>query len=380
MGWCFLMKKVTVILLILALVLPTAARAEGGAPGVSAAAWAVYDATAERFLATGGADEQRRMASTTKIMTAIVALENFQLDAEVEFSREMMAEGSSMYLQFGEKVALSDLLHGLMMMSGNDAARAVASLADGGEEGFVKLMNKKAASMGLKSTSFANPNGLDAEGHYTTARELALIAAEGMKNETFREIVSTASGVFAGRTMTNHNKLLRSLDGCVGVKTGYTTGAGRCLVSAVERDGRLIIITTLYDPNDWADHKALAEWAFERYTPVELACEGSIVEYLPVEGGVSPKAAVRAAESLVLSLSADEAARVEKMVYLPKFVYAPTERDARAGEIVFRLDGEVIGRVELCYDAEVGRAAARKLNFGEKVKDFFETLAWRLGL
>ncbi len=374
------MKKVTVILLILALVLPTAARAEGGAPGVSAAAWAVYDATAERFLATGNADEQRRMASTTKIMTAIVALENFRLDAEVEFSREMIAEGSSMYLQLGEKVALSDLLHGLMMMSGNDAARAVASLADGGEEGFVELMNKKAATMGLKSTSFANPNGLDAEGHYTTARELALIAAEGMKNETFREIVSTASGVFAGRSMTNHNKLLRSLDGCVGVKTGYTTGAGRCLVSAVERDGRLIIITTLYDPNDWADHKALAEWAFERYTPVELVCDGSVVEYLPVEGGVSPKVAVRASDSLVLSLSTDEAARVEKTIYLPKFVYAPIERDTRAGEIVFRLDGEVIGRVGLCYDAEVGRAAARKLNFGEKVKDFFETLAWRLGL
>ena len=374
------MKKVIVILIICSLVLPTTVRAEEAAPGVSAAAWAVYDATAERFLATGNADEQRRMASTTKIMTAIVALENFQLDAEVEFSREMMAEGSSMYLQFGEQVALSDLLRGLMMMSGNDAARAIASLADGGEEGFVELMNRKAASMGLKSTSFANPNGLDAEGHYTTARELALIAAEGMKNETFREIVSTASGVFAGRAMTNHNKLLRSVDGCVGVKTGYTTGAGRCLVSAVERDGRLIIITTLYDPNDWRDHKALAEWAFERYSPVELAREGTVTEYLPIEGGTSPKAAVCAAESLVLSLSSEEAERVEKRVYLPKFVYAPVERGERVGEIEFLLDGETIGRVELRFDAEVSRVEPRELNFGEKVKDLFETLAWKLGL
>ena len=374
------MKKVIVILIICSLVLPTTVRAEEAAPGVSAAAWAVYDATAERFLATGNADEQRRMASTTKIMTAIVALENFQLDAEVEFSREMMAEGSSMYLQFGEQVALSDLLRGLMMMSGNDAARAIASLADGGEEGFVELMNRKAASMGLKSTSFANPNGLDAEGHYTTARELTLIAAEGMKNETFREIVSTASGVFAGRAMTNHNKLLRSVDGCVGVKTGYTTGAGRCLVSAVERDGRLIIITTLYDPNDWRDHKALAEWAFERYSPVELAREGTVTEYLPIEGGTSPKAAVCAAESLVLSLSSEEAERVEKRVYLPKFVYAPVERGERVGEIEFLLDGETIGRVELRFDAEVSRVEPRELNFGEKVKDLFETLAWKLGL
>lgn len=374
------MKKVIVILIICSLILPTTVRAEEAAPGVSAAAWAVYDATAERFLATGNADEQRRMASTTKIMTALVALENFPLDAEVEFSREMMAEGSSMYLQFGEKVALGDLLRGLMMMSGNDAARAIASLADGGEEGFVELMNAKAALMGLKSTSFANPNGLDADGHYTTARELALIAAEGMKNETFREIVSTASGVFAGRTMTNHNKLLRSVEGCVGVKTGYTTGAGRCLVSAVERDGRLIIITTLYDPNDWRDHKALAEWAFERYAPVELAREGTVVEYLPVEGGTSPKAAACAAESLVLSLSSEEAARVEKRVYLPKFVYAPVERGEHAGEVEFLLDGEVIGRVELRFDAEVSRTATRELNFGEKVKDLFETLAWKLGL
>ena len=374
------MKKVIVILIVCALVLPTTVRAEGGAPSVSAAAWAVYDATAERFLATGNADEQRRMASTTKIMTALVALENFQLDAEVEFSREMMAEGSSMYLKLGEKAALADLLRGLMMMSGNDAARAIASLADGGEDGFVELMNAKARSMGLKSTSFANPNGLDADGHYTTARELALIAAEGMKNETFREIVSTASGVFAGRAMTNHNKLLRSVDGCVGVKTGYTTGAGRCLVSAVERDGRLIIITTLYDPNDWRDHKALAEWAFERYSPVELAKEGSVVEYLPVEGGTSPKVAVRASESLVLSLSGDEAARVEKRVYLPKFIYAPTVCDARAGRVDFLLDGEVIGSVELRFDAEVSRVEPRELNFGEKVKDLFETLAWKLGL
>ena len=380
------MKRIISFVLVIALLaLPMAGAEESietsaSVPGVSAGAWAVYDATAGRFLASGAGDEGRRMASTTKIMTALVAIENFSLETEVEFTRDMIAEGSSMYLKIGEKAALRDLLYGLMLMSGNDAAKAIASLGEGGEPGFVRLMNEKAEELGLKNTSFANPNGLDADGHHTTAKELALIAAAAMENETFREIVSTYSGIFAGRAMTNHNKLLRRIDGCIGVKTGYTIASGRCLVSAVERDGRMVIVVTLNAPSDWSDHERLHEWAFERYSSREIVCSEQVYGYIPVEGGLSAKVAVRAEETLTLSLTDEEYSHLETAVYLPRFVYAPIQAGASAGEIVVTLDGSELARAELVYDGDAERAAPRELNFGEKVKDWFETLAWKLGL
>lgn len=376
-GGFVLKRKIFALILALSLAVTPIARAEGGdVPSVSAASWAVYDATMGRFLASSAGDEVRRMASTTKIMTALVALENFDLDTEVTVTREMLAEGSSMYLKLGETLALRDLLYGLMLMSGNDAALAVASLAEGS---FVELMNERAKSLGLANTAFANPNGLDADGHHTTAKELALLAAEALKNDTFREIVSTASGTFAGRSMTNHNKLLRRVDGCIGVKTGYTSGAGRCLVSAFERGGRRIVITTLYAPNDWSDHEALCEWAFERYAPHEVVAAGEVVAYAPVEGGLAAQVAVRAAEGVTLSLSAEEVARLETMIFLPKFVYAPVSDGERMGELVVSLDGGELARVGL-YGASVERAVPRKLSLREKLVDWLETLALRLGL
>ena len=377
------MKKILAFVLAAAMLaaLPAPVRADAASvPGVSAASFAVYDATAGRFLACGAGDTVRPMASTTKIMTALVALESFPQDAEVEFSREMAAEGSSMYLNYGERVALRDLLYGLLLMSGNDAARAVASLHAGGEEGFVAAMNERAGSMGLKNTSFANPNGLDADGHHTTAKELAILAAEAMKNAAFREIVSTYSGTFAGRTMTNHNKLLRRVEGCVGVKTGYTTVAGRCLVSAVERDGRLVIVVTLDAPDDWRDHERLYDWAFRRYTAREVISTDKVFAYQPVEGGLAAKAAVRAERSVTLSLTDDELARLETETYLARFVYAPVEAGSPAGEVVVRLDGAELAHVTLVYASGSERAEPRELSFSEKLKDWFETLAWKLGL
>ena len=166
-----------------------------------------------------------------------------------------------MYLRAGEKLTLEELLYGLLLCSGNDAALAVTECA-GGLEPFVALMNEKAAALGMKDTSFANPNGLDDENHYSTARDMAVLAAYAAEDPTFRRICSTKTATVGGRSMTNHNKLLRQIEGCIGMKTGYTKAAGRTLVSCAERQGRRLVAVTLCDGNDWADHKALYDLGF----------------------------------------------------------------------------------------------------------------------
>ena len=166
-----------------------------------------------------------------------------------------------MYLKPGETVTVEELLYGLMLCSGNDAALALADCC-GGLEVFVQAMNEKAAALGMKETSFANPNGLDDEDHYSTAYDMALLAAYAAENPTFRRICSTRTATVGGRTMTNHNKLLTQVEGCIGMKTGYTKAAGRTLVSCAERQGRRLVAVTLCDGNDWADHKALYDLGF----------------------------------------------------------------------------------------------------------------------
>ena len=161
----------------------------------------------------------------------------------------------------GDRVTVEELLYGLLLCSGNDAALALADHC-GGLERFVAEMNRKAAELGMTGTSFANPNGLDQEGHYSTARDMARLAACAVKNETLVRLCSTRSVTVGGRTMTNHNRLLRSIDGCIGLKTGYTRAAGRTLVSCVRRNGRTLVAVTLQDGNDWADHATLYEFGF----------------------------------------------------------------------------------------------------------------------
>ena len=209
------------------------------------------------------AGQKMLIASTTKILTALVAIRHGDLNASVKVSREAAyTEGSSMYLKEGETLTLETLLYGLLLCSGNDAAVAIAQHVGGTVSGFVKLMNETAAELGMENSSFANPNGLDDEKHYSTARDMARLAACAVKNETLVRLCSTRSVTVGGRTMTNHNRLLRSIDGCIGLKTGYTRAAGRTLVSCVRRNGRTLVAVTLQDGNDWADHAALYEFGF----------------------------------------------------------------------------------------------------------------------
>ena len=232
---------------------------------LSAAAAILMDADSGEILFEKDAGRCMRIASTTKIMTALVALERAKLTDTITVTTSHMVEGSSMYLKPGETVTVEELLYGLMLCSGNDAALALADCC-GGLEAFVAAMNDKAAALGMTGTSFANPNGLDDENHYSTARDMAVLAAYAAKDPTFRRICSTRTATVGGRTMTNHNKLLSQVEGCIGMKTGYTRAAGRTLVSCAERQGRRLVAVTLCDGNDWADHKALYETGFAEKT------------------------------------------------------------------------------------------------------------------
>ena len=221
---------------------------------VSAAAAVLMDADTGEILFEKNADRRMLIASTTKILTALVVLEHARLDEVVTIQPRHMAEGSSMYLKPGETLTVETLLYGLLLCSGNDAAVALADHCGGSVARFVGWMNETAQRIGMTGSSFANPNGLDDEQHYSTARDMALLAAYAARNPTFVRLCSTRSVTVGGRTMTNHNKLLQSVEGCIGMKTGYTKAAGRTLVSCVRRDGRTLVAVTLQDGNDWADH------------------------------------------------------------------------------------------------------------------------------
>ena len=233
---------------------------------VSATAAVLMDADMGQVLYEKNGDRQMLIASTTKIMTALVVLEHAAPDDVISVTPDHMAEGSSMYLRAGETVRVEELLYGLLLCSGNDAALALTECA-GGLTPFVALMNEKAAALGMAHTSFANPNGLDADGHYSTARDMAVLAAAAVENPTFRRICSSRSVTIGQRTMENHNRLLRQVEGCVGLKTGYTQAAGRTLVSCTERDGCRLVAVTLQDGNDWADHAALYDYGFRLTAP-----------------------------------------------------------------------------------------------------------------
>lgn len=321
------------------------------AVGTSAAAAILVDADSGRVLYEQNADARMLIASTTKIMTALVAIQEGDLSDVVTVKREAtLTEGSSMYLKEGEQLTLETLLYGLMLCSGNDAAVAIADHVGGSQKGFVKLMNETAKELGMESSSFANPNGLDAEDHYSTARDMAKLACAAVRNETLLRIVSTQSVTIGGRTMTNHNKLLRYVDGCLGLKTGYTRAAGRTLVSCAERNGQRLVAVTLQDGNDWADHEALYDYGFSTYPAHRAAMLGKMLYRASVKDGLRASVPLVAAESFSWPLAEGEA--LDMTVELDTPLTAPITAGRRAGEAVFTLNGREVGRIELlCGEA-----------------------------
>ena len=269
---------------------------------VSAESAVVMDALSGRVLYEKNADRRSLIASTTKIMTGYLACLQQDLERSIEVPPEAVGvEGSSVYLQAGERLSLRALLYGTMLQSGNDAALALAIGCAGSEKAFVDRMNETAASLGLANTHFANPHGLDSEENYSTARDLARLGCAAMRNETFFAVVSSKTASFGNRSFVNHNKLLWRLDGAVGIKTGYTKAAGRILVSAVQRGGRLLVAVTIQAPDDWNDHSKLYEAAFSNCTEVCIPA-GQCVCTAPVVLGNDAKTELIAAAECSLLL------------------------------------------------------------------------------
>ena len=312
----------------------------------SAAAAILMDADSGRVLYEQNADSRMLIASTTKILTALAAIREGALSDIVTVKREaVLTEGSSMYLKEGEKLTLETLLYGLMLCSGNDAAVAIADHVGGSQAGFAKLMNETARELGMENSSFANPNGLDAEDHYSTARDMARLACAAVENETLLRIVSTRSVTIGGRTMTNHNKLLQYLDGCLGLKTGYTRAAGRTLVSCAERNGQRLVAVTLQDGNDWADHQALYEYGFAAYPAHRAAVLGKTLYRAPVKNGIRATVPLVAAEGFSWPLAEGE--HLEMSVELDAPLTAPLTAGRSVGNAIFTLNGREVGRVAL---------------------------------
>ena len=264
---------------------------------LSARSAIVIDAPTGRVLFERNARERSLIASTTKIMTGLLVCEDLDPQREIMIPPEAVGiEGSSLYLKAGERVKVIDLLYGMMLRSGNDAAAALAIAHSGSEEAFVRAMNERAAALGLRDTHFANPHGLDDENNYSTAYDLALLARAAMENKRFREVAGTKSYRFGDRSFENHNRLLWRCEGAEGVKTGFTKAAGRILVSAVTRQGRRLICVTIRAPDDWNDHCALYDECYRQYRTITLCKRGQIFGMI----GASPAAAAQDVEAQLL--------------------------------------------------------------------------------
>ncbi len=255
------MEKIWTILCVVGLLLGVVP-CSAAQPEVSAHAAILMNGETGEVLYEKNADQRMLIASTTKIMTALVALEHDSPYKTITVKETHMTEGSSMYLKVGEQVTVEELLYGLLLCSGNDAALALAEASSGSVDAFVAEMNHKARILGMADTSFANPNGLDDEAHYSTARDMARLAVCAAQHPGLMRIASTKQASVGSRTMTNHNRLLRDVEGCIGLKTGYTKAAGRTLVSCAVREGRLLVAVTLNDGADWRDHAALYDYGF----------------------------------------------------------------------------------------------------------------------
>ena len=340
----------------------------GYAAGDHAAGAVLMDAESGRVLYGHDAHKPRLIASTTKLMTALVAVERAgDLDETVTVKGEWLgSEGSSIYLRAGEEITLRGLLYGLLLQSGNDAAMVIACHTAGSVEEFVELMNRRAAELGMKDSSFANPSGLDHENHYSTPYDMALLARACLDNSTVAELCATKSITVGTRTFVNHNKLLWRCEGCVGMKTGFTEKAGRTLVSAAVRDGQTLICVTLNDGDDWNDHRKLLDYGFRTYPRQVLCRAGEVLGAVAVEGSLIPTMPVAAKGELGYPLKAGE--QLVPEVELLRSATAPLPPGVQLGELRWRLDGEVVAQMPLVSQGNAGLDLREPLTFLERLR------------
>lgn len=334
------------------------------AKAMSAQKAILMDAQTGRILYEKDAHSRSLIASTTKIMTALVVCEQCNVLDRMRIPKEAVGiEGSSMYLREGEVLTVQELLYGLMLHSGNDAAVALAIYCGGTVEGFAELMNDKARFLGLTGTHFENPNGLDSPGHYSTARDLAILSSYAMKNPIFAKTVSTKTVTIGNRSLRNHNKLLWQVDGADGVKTGFTKAAGRILVSSAVREGRRLVAVTINDGNDWADHAQMLNDGFSRYHVEQIVAAGDCLGRMAVMGGQKESVTVLAAEDFYYALSDEEQPCV--LLAGPGFDYAPVVEGQEAGYAYVRIGDETIGKVAVKYGETVEQFVPEKKHFWE---------------
>lgn len=370
------MKKFILTITIITVFFTSTSNLKAEALSVSAKYACVIDALSGNVLYEKNAHERHSMASTTKIMTALVAMENSSLSDIVKVSSSAAGvEGSSIYLKAGEEISLEELLYGLMLASGNDAAVAIAEHVAGSVQNFAKMMTDKAKSLGLKNTSFKNPNGLDADGHYTTAYDLAIITKAALENEKFREIVSTKTKNISNgnesymRSLSNHNKLLNLYSGCIGVKTGYTKKTGRCLVSAAERDGFRVIAVTLNAPDDWNDHKKMLDNAFKAYKKKPLIIKDMILKTIPVESGTLDRLELLASDNFYVTLTDEnDISNINLDFKAPAKILAPIKKGAALGNITISYKEKKIGKIELLAGEDIYYQEPPKPTFNDIFK------------
>lgn len=333
----------------------------------------VMEASTGRILGGQNIDERLPMASTTKIMTSLLALERDDLDDWFEVDAQaIQVEGSSMGLQEGDQVTLRTLLYGMLLPSGNDAANATAIRIGGTQSKFVAKMNQKAAELGLEDTQFQNPSGLDAEGHCSTAYDMARLCAEAMKNETFREIccLSKAQVRFGNppysRWLENYNKLLTMYSHCIGVKTGFTEAAYRCLVSAAEQNGITLICVTLNCADDWAVHEMLYEHFFAQMEtrsltnllPETMTLANSEIE-VPVAAVYQEDLPIRKEEEIICEILSQP------------LIFAPISKGSVLGEAIIRADETELLRTELIAAENISDYTPEKApSLIDKMRDF----------
>lgn len=345
-------------------------------PKLGAKAYALMEVNSGRMLAAYNAEEELPMASTTKIMTAILAIEKGDLEEVVTVPQACQGiEGSSMYLRAGETLTLRELLYGLMLASGNDAAETIACHLGGSVEQFAEMMNWKAREIGAEHTHFVTPHGLPCADHYTTAKDLAQIACYAMRNETFRRIVATqsldlpADEDSPARYLRNKNKLLYQYDGGNGVKTGYTDAAGKCLVGGAERENMKLCSVVLNDGEMFPDSMKLLDYGFREFSMRTVVEENWVLGKVEIVNGKKKCAEFAVKEDICLPLREDEGNMIEKKINITDKLTAPVAADTAVGTLEVYLAGELMAERTLYTVSGV-----EELSLWEKLREKFR--AW----
>lgn len=374
------MKKIAIFILLIIILTQSALAASP--PSVSAKAAVLITADGGRVVF--GKDENKKLgiASTTKIMTSLLAIEYGHPNMEIVTTKEMVTiEGTSMGLKEGDTVTLEALIYGMLLQSGNDAANTASLVIAEDKESFAKLMNDKAKELGMSSTNFINPSGLWDKEHYSTAYDMALLGANAVSNPTFAKICSLKSASLEygnppyKRTLYNHNRLLSSYDGAIGIKTGFTKNSGRCLVSAAEKDGVTLVCVTLNAPNDWGDHKRLLDYGFLKCKSTQIEDDLAGFE-IPVVGGIVRKVTVKPFRKPNYTSIDGKNEHLQSQVYINPFVYAPIEAGKVVGRVDYHIGDTLVESVELVtqfgVELEYEETTYKDESFLSKIKSFLK--------